>query len=157
VTDTAVRVDLRTPGDQDAVRAVLHDLPARFGQPEATAEFVAAADRHATYVARAPGGEPVGVALVEQHYPGTAEIHVIGVLAAWHRRGVGRALLAAAERDLIAAGTRMLTVKTLGRADPDEGNRRTRLFYEGMGFLPLEEFTDLWPGTPCLFLAKPLA
>jgi len=80
----------------------------------------------------------------------------MAVKRAWHRRAVVRALLERVERDRAAAGTRMLTVKTLGAADPDEGYRNTRLFYEGVGFIPLEEFPELWGDTPCLFLAKPL-
>ena len=69
---------------------------------------------------------------------------------------MGRALLHRIEGDLREAGTRIMTVKTLGRADPDEGYRRTRMFSEGVSFLPLEEFADLWPGTPCLSMAKPV-
>lgn len=33
---------------------------------------------------------------------------------------------------------------------------RTRAFYEGVGFLPLEERLDLWAGNPCLFMVKAL-
>ena len=50
----------------------------------------------------------------------------------------------------------MLTVKTLGPSDPDECYARTRRFYSACGFLPLEEFDDLWPGTACLLMAKSL-
>lgn len=151
------RVEPCEPGDRRTVRTVLDDLPAWFGRPESTQEYVEAADRLPGFAARTPAGEPVGVVLVEQHFPGSAEVHVMAVVARWHRRGVGRALLAAVEADLGARGTRMLTVKTLGPSDPDEGYRRTRLFYEGMGFVPLEELTDLWPGTACLLMAKPLS
>ena len=152
----AFRVERHASGDRDAVRAILDDLPGWFGRPEANAAYVAAADTFPNYFAVEPAGERLGVALVQQHFPVAAEIHLIAVKAGWHRRGVGRALLTTIEGDLRQAGTRMLTVKTLGRADPDEGYRRTRMFYEGMGFVPLEEFADLWPGTPCLFMAKPL-
>ncbi|WP_203749316.1 GNAT family N-acetyltransferase [Cellulomonas chitinilytica] len=149
-------MELLASGDREAVRAILDDLPQWFGRPEATAAYVAAADTFPQYVAVTAAGERVGVALVQQHFPVAAEIHLIAVAERWHRRGVGRALLTRIESDLRRTGTRILTVKTLGAADPDEGYRRTRLFYEGTGFLPLEEFTDLWPGTPCLYLAKPL-
>ncbi|WP_250444031.1 GNAT family N-acetyltransferase [Actinotalea sp. C106] len=138
------------------MRAILEDLPAWFGQPEATEAYVTAADTLPNYFAVTSTGEQVGALLVEQHFPETAEIHLMAVKAAWHRRGVGNALLTKLESDLLAHGTRMLTVKTLGQAHPDDGYRRTRLFYEAHGFLRLEEFTDLWPGTPCLFMAKHL-
>jgi len=45
----------------------------------------------------------------------------------------------------------------LGPADPDAGYRVTRLFYQGMGFEPLEEITGLWPGNPCLIMIRVLA
>jgi GNAT superfamily N-acetyltransferase len=143
-------------GDRAGVREILADLPAWFGRADSNAAYVDAATRLANYVADAPTGERVGVLLLEQHYPSTAEVHLMAVKERWHRRGVGRALLHRVEEDARSVGTRLLTVKTLGRAHPDEGYRRTRLFYEAMGFLPLEEFDDLWPGTPCLFMAKPL-
>ncbi|NNH07952.1 GNAT family N-acetyltransferase [Cellulomonas fimi] len=152
-----LRTERHEPGDRETVHTILADLPAWFGRPEATAGYVDAADRLPADVAVAPDGEAVGVLLVEQHFPETAELHLMAVKAAWHRRGVGRALLAAVERDLVTAGTRLLTVKTLGPSDPDEGYRRTRLFYEAQGFLRLEELMDLWPGTACLVMAKPLA
>lgn len=65
--------------------------------------------------------------------------------------------IAAAERDLIADGVRIVQVKTLGASRSDAGYERTRQFYVGMGFLPLEELLDLWPGNPCLLMAKPLS
>jgi ribosomal protein S18 acetylase RimI-like enzyme len=75
----------------------------------------------------------------------------------WHRRGVGSALVAAIETHLGAEGIRLLHVKTLGASDPDPGYARTRAFYQSVGFLPLEETRDLWPGTPCLIMVKPLS
>lgn len=144
-------------GDRRAVvRSLLDELPAWFGRPESNAAYVAAADRLPGYVARTATGDPVGVALVERHFPESAELHLLAVRPGAHRRGVGRALLAAVEADLRADGARMLTVKTLGPSDPDEPYRRTRLFYTGVGFVPLEEHHDLWPGTACLVMAKPL-
>ncbi len=74
-----------------------------------------------------------------------------------HRCGVGRALVEAFERDLVADGVRFLQVKTLGPSDADAGYERTRRFYLGIGFEPLEEITGLWPGNPCLIMVKVLA
>jgi hypothetical protein len=45
-------------------------------------------------------------------------------------------------------------VKTLGEAHPDQGYAGTREFYRSVGFLPLEETGDLWPGTPCLIMVR---
>lgn len=149
-----LRIERHASGDRDAVRTILADLPEWFGRPEATEAYVTAADKLPNYFAVTSAGEQIGVVLIEERFPETAEIHLMAVKRAWHRQGVGNALLSKVEGDLVARGTRMLTVKTLGEAHPDEGYRRTRQFYEAQGFFRLEEFTDLWPGTPCLFMAK---
>lgn len=154
MTKPRLRIERHPSGDRDAVRAILADLPEWFGRPEATEAYVTAAGTLPNYFAVTPDGEQIGVVLIEEHFPETAEIHLMAVKRDWHRRGVGSALLSKLEGDLLARGTRVLTVKTLGEAHPDEGYRRTRLFYEAQGFFRLEEFADLWPGTPCLFMAK---
>ena len=66
-------------------------------------------------------------------------------------------MIDAIEKDAVARGVRLLSVKTLGPSDPDPGYARTRHFYEASGFLALEE-TELWgAGTPCLLMVKPLS
>lgn len=143
-------------------------LPAWFGIPSANADYVAAAGRLPTYLAwpgrtggpvgGAPptGSQPVGVLLAERHFAETAEIHLMAVDPAVHRRGVGRAMVGALERDLIADRVGLLEVKTLGPSHPDAGYALTRLFYQSMGFAPVEELLDLWPGNPCLIMIKVL-
>ena len=127
----------------------------------AVAEYVEAAGRLPTFLARprprpGAGAEPVGALLLERHFPAAAEIHLLAVERSWHRRGVGRALVEAAERSLVADGVKLLSVKTLGPSHPDEAYAATRLFYAALGFLPVEELADLWPGNPCLIMVKPL-
>ncbi len=74
----------------------------------------------------------------------------------FHRLGVGRHLVEDAGRESRAAGCKLLEVKTLGPSHPDESYRRTRAFYASMGFLPVEELHDYWPGNPCLIMVKVL-
>ncbi len=152
-----VRVDHPGASDGRVVTAILADLPEWFGRPESNAEYAAAADTMSTYVAVTPDGAQIGVALVARPFPTSADLHLMAVARAWHRHGVGRALLAAVESDLHATGARVLTVKTLGPSDPDEHYRGTRRFYEAVGFIPVEELTGVWPDAPCLLMAKPLA
>lgn len=102
-------------------------------------------------------GLVVGFLSVKQHFPSAAEIHVIAVERSSHRRGIGKALLEAAEADLRAADCQLLQVKTLGPSDDDEGYRRTREFYIALGFIPLEETDAFWgPENPTLLMAKPI-
>ncbi len=86
----------------------------------------------------------------------TAEVHLMAVAPSLHRHGVGRALVKHAEREARSRGHRLLEVKTLGPAHPDENYRETRAFNSALGFLPLEEIHGLWPGNPCLIMVKVL-
>lgn len=144
----------RTAPAPEVAAALLGLLPDWFGIESAVQEYVEAAARLPTYVAQVDGHPAVGILLVHRHFPQAAEVHLMAVHPDWHRRGVGRQLLAAAEADLVADGVRMLQVKTLGASRPDENYARTREFYLAMGFLPLEELLDLWPDNPCLILVK---
>lgn len=150
----------------DVVDALLRTVPEWFGIEESNAGYVEAARHLPTYLARprfpdrlAAGADasPVGVLLVSRHFPGAAEIHLMVVARSQHRRGVGRALVGAVERDLAADGVRLLQVKTSGPSDPDPGYAKTRLFYEAMGFAPLEELAGLWDTNPCLIMIKVLS
>jgi hypothetical protein len=64
------------------------------------------------------------------------------------------ALVSALAADLSADGAELLQVKTLGLSHPDPGYARTRQFYAGLGFRPLEETGELWPDNPCLVMVK---
>lgn len=140
----------------DATDRLLRSLPEWFGDEPSIVEYVDAAGRLPTYLATAADGAVIGVLLLEWHFPSSAEVHLMAVDRDWHRRGVGRTLVAAAERDVRSAGASLLGVKTLGPSRPDANYAATRKFYEAIGFLRLEELRDLWPGNPCLVLVKPL-
>jgi GNAT superfamily N-acetyltransferase len=147
------------------VNRLLRSLPGWFGIESSIVDYVAKAHELPTYLAWPPKEaiapaieqQPVGVLLAARHFPVSAEIYLMAVAPAVHRRGVGRALVAALENDLIADGVELLQVKTLGPSHPDAGYIRTRQFYASMGFRPLEEIHDLWPGNPCLIMAKALS
>ncbi|HEY0641707.1 MAG TPA: GNAT family N-acetyltransferase [Pseudonocardiaceae bacterium] len=142
--------------DPDAVRALLTALPDWFGIEAAIDSYVADARTMPTYLATGDDGTVGGVLLAHRHFPAAAEIHLLAVAPGLHRRGIGRALVGACEAGLRAGGVRFLQVKTLGESRPSEAYDRTRKFYLALGFTPLEEFADLWPGNPCLQLVKVL-
>jgi ribosomal protein S18 acetylase RimI-like enzyme len=144
--------------DPASVERLLRALPEWFGIEDALAQYVRDAESAPTYLASdRETGDVVGALLIRRHYPESAEIHLMAVDPQWHRRGVGQALVTAVERDLVASGTRMLQVKTLGPSDPDEHYARTLSFYRAMGFVPLQEFREFWPGNACLILVKSLS
>ena len=144
VEDPAARSDL--------CRTILEALPDWFGIPEAV-------DRYIRDVADLPTfavGSDAFLAL-KLHSEAAAEIYVMGVLPASQGRGMGTALVEAAQEYLRERGIEFLQVKTLGPSDPDPEYARTRHFYETRGFRPLEELTQIWDeDNPCLIMVKSL-
>ena len=136
---------------------ILCSVPEWFGIESATREYVDGVAGLTTFVARTDDGRDVGILAVKQHTDQAAEIWVMAVVPEWHRRGAGRLLTEAAERHAVARGIEFLQVKTLGPSHPSEHYARTRVFYEAVGFAPLEELHGLWDEhNPCLLLVKKL-
>jgi len=133
---------------------VLDQLPTWFGISEANEAYVAAADTHPSVIASVDGAD-VGITTVMHHSPYAAEVHLMAVVPAHHRHGIGTAMLRHLEGRLADAGVEFLQVKTLSAAHPDAGYAATRAFYLASGFRPLEEFPTLWDeSNPALQLIK---
>lgn len=151
-----LRVEEAVEPQPELVNRLLRLLPAWFGDEPSILEYVEAAERLPTLVARAADGAVIGDLLYERRFAESAEIHLMAVDPAWRRHGAGRALVDEVERIVADDGARLLAVKTLGPTRSDEAYDATRQFYEACGFLRVEEMLNLWPGLPCLFLIKPL-
>jgi ribosomal protein S18 acetylase RimI-like enzyme len=141
--------------DEDAVRRILSSLPEWFGIADANEEYFKAASVLPSYLA-VINDAVVGVLLTTRHFDRSAEIFLIAVDAAQRHRGVGTALLDAAQAGLRAEGVQWLQVKTLGPSRPSDHYAQTRRFYERHGFAPLEELHNLWDENPCLLMVKTL-
>jgi len=149
VTDV---VEIADPAERSRIaEAVLRDLPEWFGIEEAVAAYIRAAATLPTFAV-----EPdIGFLSLKRHTPRAAEVYVMGVRRKQHRRGLGRALVGAAESWCRAHAVRYLQVKTLGPSRPDPEYDATRAFYEAMGFVALEELHGLWDeDNPALLLVK---
>jgi ribosomal protein S18 acetylase RimI-like enzyme len=143
-------------GQGDVCRAILDALPGWFELAEANAQYVVNAEVLPSLVARCED-RVVGLLMFKTHTPYAAEIVLLGVPPEYHRQGIGRALVAAAEAHLCAEGIEYLQVKTLGPSHPDPGYAGTRAFYERLGFRPLEEILTVWDANnPCLIYVKAL-
>jgi coenzyme F420-0:L-glutamate ligase/coenzyme F420-1:gamma-L-glutamate ligase len=145
-------VEIADPATRSRIaEAVLRDLPEWFGIEEATTAYIEAAAALPTFAV-----EPdVGFFCLKQHTPRAVELYVMGVRREHHRRGIGRALVDAAESWCRARGIRYLHVKTLGPSRPSRGYGATRAFYEALGFVALEELHGLWDDeNPALILVK---
>jgi coenzyme F420-0:L-glutamate ligase/coenzyme F420-1:gamma-L-glutamate ligase len=138
-------------GRSRIAEAVLRDLPEWFGIEEATRRYIEEAATLPTLAV-----EPdLGFLCLKQHTPRAAEVYVMGVRRGRPRRGLGRALVAEAERWCRARGIRYLQVKTLGPSRPDPEYDATRRFYEAVGFVAIEELHGLWSDdNPTLILVK---
>lgn len=77
----------------------------------------------------------------------------MGVLPDYHKRGIGRALLARVLQRAKDKGYEFLQVKTLDESHPDPYYAATRNFYAAVGFKPLECLPELWgPDNLCLIM-----
>jgi len=90
------------------------------------------AGKHDIWVALAPSGVVgfVGVGLHPEDRMG--EIAIVAVAPEFHRRGIGRRLIAFAEDGIRDAGMVMVMVETVG----DSGHAPARRAYEAMGYQP---------------------
>jgi ribosomal protein S18 acetylase RimI-like enzyme len=123
-------------------------LPEWFGQPVSNAKYAQQAELLDGYVAELEG-ERIGLLLLKQSSPTSAEIYWMGIYPAHHRSGIGRTLIDTAIRDARARGVKYLFVVTLHPNDTYEPYQRTRRFYEAMGFsYVLEEQFPADPENP---------
>jgi GNAT superfamily N-acetyltransferase len=156
-------------GQGEAAERILRTLPDWFGIEAALLDYARAADELDTLVAvvarPACGGQirevrpdqVLGFVTLRETSPDALELHVMGVLPSWHRRGIGRALVDRAASHARAEGYSLLHVKTLAPDHPDPGFAATRAFYASVGFRPLEVLPQVWgPENPCLLLVRPL-
>ena len=144
----------RRPAGADCA-AILAELPQWFGLAQSNAAYAAHAEREEAFVAE-QDGRALGLMCLVDHGFSALEIHLLAVRPDEHRRGVGRALVKKALAVARELGRPYLTVKTRGPSLPYEPYERTRAFYEAVGFVALEELTEIWgPENPCLIMLMP--
>jgi GNAT superfamily N-acetyltransferase len=131
-------------------------LPDWFGIEAEIQRLAGEIDRLPTFTA-SRGDHLLGFLTLQQHFPESAEVIVMGVRQEAHRQGIGRALMEQAQEWLVSQGVEYLQIKTLGPSRPDEGYAGTRAFYSSLGFKPLEELSQIWDeNNPCLMMVKKL-
>jgi len=144
------------PADVPACARILADLPDWFGLEASNRAYVESLSRLPGAVAESDG-RIVGFAAIELHNPVSAEIHVMAVERALHRRGVGKELVRWARQTSRTLGAHWLHVKTRGPSTPDPEYERTRAFYRAQGFEPLFESRKLFgPEDAALVLVSSL-
>ena len=135
---------------------ILRQLPEWFGNEKALLDYIETV-KEKLYYAAYDGDNAVGFICIKFNNKYTADIYVTGILKDYHRRGIGKELVKIVEQDLIKKGYKFFMVKTLGESSDYEFYKRTREFYKGVGFYPLEEFKEIWDeDNPCLIMIKSL-
>ncbi len=145
-------MDIREVHDPDEkqriARLVLCALPDWFGNVEARECYIRESAGLPLFAAF-DGELPVGFLCLRETGRDTAALHVMGVLPAYHRQGLGRRLFEQARARAAAEGYSFLQVKTVqpGRySEYDDTNR----FYLSLGFKEFEVFPTLWDeANPC--------
>lgn len=140
----------------EIAKQILTRLPAWFGMPDNTGEYISEARKLRLWAAF-EGEEPIGFITRKDTAVFTAEVHCMGVLPGYHRRGIGEKLMKTLEDDCEKDGMKLLQVKTVDEGHYPDSYDKTVAFYEKMGFIRLEVFPEMWdPRNPCLVLVKAL-
>lgn len=129
-------------------RRVLEALPDWFGIEESREEYIRESMDQPFFACFA-GGEPVGFLCLKETGKATVELAVMGIMPAFHRHGLGRALFDRAKAYAVSQGYAFLQVKTvqMGRYEIYD---RTNRFYLSLGFQEFEVFPTLWDEhNPC--------
>lgn len=149
-------ITLRPAGSGADCASILAEIPEWFGMPQSNANYARLAEEGPAYVVEVDG-RAEGLMILKPHFDSAVEIYFLAVRPGRHRKGIGRALVEAANALAAERGAAYVTVKTLGPSAQYEPYARTRAFYRGVGFLPLEEFTENWdPENPALFMVRPV-
>lgn len=152
--DPTVTIQGPLQGQSAACEPILRALPDWFGIESAIQDYLRQIADLPTFLV-VTDQVAVGFLTIKTHTPHAAEILVMGLMPAWRRRGLGRALVERASAHLRATGLEYLQVKTLGPSRPDAGYAATRAFYEALGFRTIEEFPQIWGAdNPCLLMVK---
>lgn len=135
---------------------ILRGLPDWFGIEESLVSYVLEV-AGMYFLCAFSNDEPVGFLAIHEHFSCTCEIHVMGILLEFHRKGVGRELIKQAVCHYAKKGFTFMTVKSVAEPAGNAEYEATRAFYKAMGFLPLEVFPTLWDEwNPCLLMCKVL-
>ncbi len=149
-----MKYELIEKSKSEICEKILRSLPKWFGIESAILDYIKDVQDMPMLVAKDDSGV-IGFLALNRHNKYTAEVHVMGILPQFHRQKIGQQMILHAEEYLRQKGYQYMTVKTLSESRPNEEYDRTRKFYLGVGFLPVEEFKTLWgEHNPCLLLIK---
>ena len=137
---------------QKITRSILDVLPEWFGIEEATSQYVKDVE-DCDVVVKEVKGKVVGFIAVKQTSEQVLSLHVLGVLPNQHRQGIGKELFEAVKVYAKEKQFLFLSVKTLDSSCKNASYAKTLKFYQQLGFVKLETFSELWDkNNPCLMM-----
>lgn len=138
---------------ESIAREILLDLPDWFGLSESTENYIVEGCE-LPFIAVFDKTIPVGFIILKPSSPDCAELFVMGVKQAYHRKGIGRQLYQAYEKMAQRLSYTYSQVKTV-QTGSYEIYDRTNQFYQAMGYKELECFPTLWDEwNPCQVYIK---
>lgn len=133
---------------QNITRYVLESLPNWFGIPEAREEYIKDSVGN-IYFCVYDNNHPIGFLYLKETSKDTVELVVMGILAKYHRNGIGKKLFRQAKEFACEKGYSFLQVKTVQMGKYEDYDR-TNMFYLSLGFKEFELFPTLWDEwNPC--------
>ena len=143
-----VKEVLEKSNKQHITRNILEALPDWFGIEESREEYIRDSSE-TPMVAAFDGDKSLGFICLKETGRATVEIHVMGVLKDYHRKGIGKALFEEVKKLAIKKGYSFMQVKTVQFGRYEEYDK-TNLFYQSLGFKEFEVFPALWDeANPC--------
>ena len=156
VNNNNITVEFPSLNCGEICNQILHSLPDWFGIEESIIQYIKDADAMPTMIVK-DENNVIGFLTIKRHFSETAEIHCMGLLPQYHRKGIGKLLIKELENNLKNDGFKILQVKTISEESDCKFYAKTREFYKSVGFIPLEVFPKLWDeSNPCLQLVKQL-
>ena len=133
---------------------ILRALPDWFGIEASLIQYVKDGNTMPTIIVK-DDDDVIGFLTIKRHFSETAEIHCMGLLPQYHRKGIGKLLITELEKYLKKENYKILQVKTISSDSDCKYYAKTRKFYISVGFIPIEVFPKLWDeSNPCLQLVK---
>ena len=142
-------MEIQEPAEKQRIaRAILEALPDWFGIEESREGYIKDSAELPLFAAF-DGEKPIRFLCLKETGKETVELHVMGVLQEYDRKGTGRALFEKAKEAAVRTGYSFLQVKTVQMGKYEDYDRTNR-FYLSLGFKEFEVFPLLWDEwNPC--------
>lgn len=141
---------------QTITKTILDDLSAWFGIEEASKAYVDEV-YHLPFFAAKLDDQYVGFYALREENPQVLDMYVLGVLKAYHHKGVGKKLQARVDAYAKEKNYTYLMVLTLAKKAQNPAYLKTRKFYLSVGFIDFYQNDAIFSKEdPCQIMIKAL-